>query len=291
MKRRLFVGSSRKNKEVAIKIKEVLDKACSDWLDVIVWTDDSVFKLSRGTLESLVKASHEFDYGVFVAAKDDRIWKKGLFRWKTRDNVLFEAGLFMGSLGLNRAFIVSRVTLPSDLNGVTTIPYNGKLPDEASLSKLIAELDSTRQSFPLGHHQSSALAYGYYRNFLLPALLSYYEQGKPFTMRVFIPENVSELFSLIERHNNKTKSESVSLKHSLHLMKEPGDDLVFWDIPKCLRTLESFAVFYEQKTGVGKNLDWDNWLKRELENFKEALNVIIKEGQLSKNIEVLSMKV
>lgn len=289
MKRRLFVGSSGKNLNIAESIKKHIDAVCSDWLDVQVWASSDVFELSKGTLESLIKASHEYDYGVFVAAKDDILWKKWIPRWIGRDNVLFEAGLFMGSLGLNRAFMVTNVSLPSDFDGVTTIRFRGKCPTEANLQKLISAIECSRRSFPLGHHQSSALAYGYYHNFLVPALRDYFRQEASFSMQIFIPDKVSELFDLIERQKNRTDSEEIKV-YSRHLMKLPGDTLAFWDIPRCLRTLESFAGFYEHQTEIGHNVNWEDWLSRELDNFQAALKVLIEQGHYSKNLVVLSMK-
>ena len=290
MRRRLFIGSSGKNLHIAESIRKRIDAVCSDWLDVQVWATSDVFELGKGTLESLVKASHEYDYGVFVAAKDDVLWKKWIPRWMGRDNVLFEAGLFIGSLGLNRAFMVTNVTLPSDFDGVTTIRFKGKCPTEANLQKLISAIEYSRRSFPLGHHQSSALAYGYYHNFLVPTLRDYLQQDAAFSMQIFIPDKVSELFDLIERQKNRTDSEEIKV-HSRHLMKLPGDSLAFWDIPRCLRTLESFAGFYEHQAEIGHNVNWEDWLNRELDSFQAALKVLIEQGHYSKIIAVLPIKI
>lgn len=290
MKRRLFIGSSKKSQSVADSIKKGIDASCLDWLEVQVWADSDVFEMGRGTLESLVKASHEFDYGVFVAAKDDVVFKKRVLRWTARDNVLFEIGLFIGSLGLNRAFVVSTTSLPSDLNGVTTLRYRGKQLNGKTILKIVEALENSRQSFPLGHKQSSALAYGYYNNFLVPTLRDYLRNDTSFSLKVFIPNSTSELFDIIERHKTQSKSEEIPVQ-SRHIMKYPGDGdgLNLWDIPRCLRTLESFAGFYEQQTAVGRNINWENWLNRELMNFQDALKVLIESGQYAKNIEVLPM--
>ncbi len=286
MKRKLFIGSSSKNQKVAEMIKKGIDNACSNWLEVEVWSSGSVFRPTKVTIDSLVKASHEFDYGVFVAAKDDLVWKKCKFHWITRDNVMLETGLFVGSLGLSRAFVLSCVHLPSDFDGVITIRYKGKYPKRDCIQELIAALERTRQSFPLGHRQSSALAYGYYNNFLLPTFIDYCRRNISFKMQVLIPNKVSELYNLIEKHKNSTHSEELLLG-SRHLMKLPSNALDFWDIPRCLRTLESFAGFYENQTEIGNNLDWNIWLNRELDNFYDALILLVEEGALSKNIEIM----
>ncbi len=290
MKRRLFIASSGKNLIIAETVKNSINKECSDWLDVNVWTTSDVFELSKSTLESLVKASHEYDYGVFVAAKDDLQWKKHFISWKARDNVIFEAGLFMGSLGLNRAFIVTNVSLPTDFDGVTTVRFKGKCPSDTSIQKLTAAIKCTQQSFPLGHHQSSALAYGYYHNFLVPTIRDYLRNDSSFSMQIIIPNKVSELFDLIELQKNRTHSEVIR-DHSRHLMKLPGDPPIYWDIPRCLRTLESFAGFYEHQKEIGHNVNWEDWLKRELDNFEAALNVLIEQDIYSENLKVLTMKI
>lgn len=290
MRRRLFIGSSGKNLHIAESIKKCIDAVCYDWLDVQVWASSDVFALGKSTLESLVKASHEYDYGVFIAAKDDILWKKLIPRWMARDNVLFESGLFIGSLGLNRAYLVTNVSLPSDFDGVTTIRFKGKCPTEANIQKLISAIECSRRSFPLGHHPSSALAYGYYHNFLVPTLRDYLRQNSSFSMKIYIPDKVSELFDLKERKMNQTNSEEIKV-NSRHLMKFPGEGLAFWDIPRCLRTLESFAGFYEHQAEIGHDVNWEDWLNRELDSFQAALNVLIEQSLYSENIEILPMKI
>jgi CRP/FNR family cyclic AMP-dependent transcriptional regulator len=78
------------------------------------------------------------DFAVAVAHADDNTKSKGK-KWPApRDNVIFELGLFMGRLGKARAILMEPrdvgVKLPSDLAGVTTIPYRyAKGPDTAAL--------------------------------------------------------------------------------------------------------------------------------------------------------------
>jgi predicted nucleotide-binding protein len=75
-------------------------------------------------LESAVDDS---DFAIAIAHADDQTtWRDQ--KWPVpRDNVIFELGLFMGRLGRQRAILMEPrgdgVKLPSDLTGITTIPY------------------------------------------------------------------------------------------------------------------------------------------------------------------------
>jgi predicted nucleotide-binding protein len=94
--------------------------------DTHVWTDD-VFKVSHYTLEDLENEIEQSDFAVAVASGDDVVESRDV-KWPApRDNVIFELGLFMGHLGRTRAFLMEPrgegVKLPSDMAGITTIPY------------------------------------------------------------------------------------------------------------------------------------------------------------------------
>src|SRR5919106_115619 len=85
--------------------------------------------ITRGLEEvAEVEPCQEVDFAAFVFAQDD---------WTTtdasqsgqaspRDNVVFEAGLFGGALGIRRTFILhaSGSKLPSDLLGLTSVRYD-----------------------------------------------------------------------------------------------------------------------------------------------------------------------
>ncbi len=107
---------------VAKTIQLLLDTSC----EVTIWSQ-GVFGLSHGTLESLVGVLDDFDFAVLVLTPDDLITSRQIEGSVPRDNVLFELGLFMGSLGRTRTFIVydrkSGLKLPSDLAGVSAATY------------------------------------------------------------------------------------------------------------------------------------------------------------------------
>src|SRR5213079_994869 len=120
-KPRIFLGSSGKQ----AKLLQAITRGLEDVFDVELWT--TTFNPGRSTLDRLVELSQEVDFAAFVFAQDD---------WTTtdasqagqaspRDNVVFEAGLFGGVLGMERTFILhaNGAKLPTDLLGLTCVRY------------------------------------------------------------------------------------------------------------------------------------------------------------------------
>src|SRR5258708_25067715 len=125
MKPRIFLGSSAQQE----KLLQALTRGLQDVADVDAWT--TVFNPGVSTLDRLVELTREVDFAAFVFAHDD--WtSKGAAPDPTaaqaspRDNVVFEAGLFGGALGMRRTFILHArgAKLPTDLLGLTSIRYD-----------------------------------------------------------------------------------------------------------------------------------------------------------------------
>lgn len=124
MTKRLFIGSSSEAIDVALEIQAHLESH----FEVTVW-NQGVFKLSESTLESLLNALNNADFGVFVFTADDISVIRDETHRTVRDNVIFELGLFIGRLGKERAYFVvpkgvKDLALPSDLAGITYTSYN-----------------------------------------------------------------------------------------------------------------------------------------------------------------------
>src|SRR5262245_7136147 len=125
-KPRIFLGSSGKQE----KLLQALTRGLADVAHVEPWTTS--FNPGTTTLERLLELTHEVDFAAFVFARDD--WTSTSpsvspapesAQASPRDNVVFEAGLFGGALGMRRTFILhaSGSKLPSDLLGLTCIRY------------------------------------------------------------------------------------------------------------------------------------------------------------------------
>ena len=126
-KPRIFLGSSGKQE----KLLQALTRGLEEIAHVEPWTTS--FNPGTTTLERLVELAHEVDFAAFAFAQDD--WttisppatpSSGSGQASPRDNVVFEAGLFGGVLGMRRTFILhaSGAKLPSDLLGLTSIRYD-----------------------------------------------------------------------------------------------------------------------------------------------------------------------
>ena len=125
-KPRVFLGSSGKQ----AKFLQAITRGLEDVAHVEPWT--TAFNPGTTTLERLLELAHEVDFAAFVFARDD--WTSSSAsdspptesgQASPRDNVVFEAGLFGGVLGMRRTFILhaNGAKLPTDLLGLTSIRY------------------------------------------------------------------------------------------------------------------------------------------------------------------------
>ena len=123
-KPRLFIGSTKEGLELATTLRDLL----GDSIDTKVW-NEGIFRLSEPTMISLVKALDNFDFAVFLFTPDDTVRIRDEEFRTVRDNIIFELGLFIGRLGLERTFFVRPddcrdLRIPSDLLGITAATYS-----------------------------------------------------------------------------------------------------------------------------------------------------------------------
>ncbi|MFD0869449.1 ABC-type sugar transport system, periplasmic component [Chlamydia abortus] len=130
----VFIGSSKE----AIPIVNAVQEELEHFAVVTPW-HRGVFQVNRYTMQDLEQQMQESDFAVFVFHPDDVTNFRGKLYYTTRDNTVFEMGLFWSKLGRERVFFLvpkdipeqedgdeSRIEgfrTPSDLFGMTTLTY------------------------------------------------------------------------------------------------------------------------------------------------------------------------
>jgi len=124
----IFLGSSGKQ----AKLLQGLERGLEDIAHVQPWT--ASFSPGTTTLGRLLELTRQVDFAAFIFAQDDWTASGQAAHDETapgqaapRDNVVFEAGLFGGVLGMRRTFILhaAGAKLPTDLLGLTCVRYDG----------------------------------------------------------------------------------------------------------------------------------------------------------------------
>lgn len=119
----VFIGSSSEALSVANEVHRQLEQKP---VVATTWTD-GVFRASQTAIESLVNLAAVADVACLVLSADDVTVSRGTTHHSPRDNVTFELGLLIGSLGRDRVFLLKPrgvdIRIPSDLLGVTWLEY------------------------------------------------------------------------------------------------------------------------------------------------------------------------
>lgn len=119
----VFLVSSQENKTVLEEISILIEGLDHQ---VLRWDDNDCFIAGESTISSLMKKRKEVDAAIILYSSDDKVWFRNDKITQPRDNVLFEHGLFIGALGIERTIIIrtdNNVKIPTDLHGLTYISY------------------------------------------------------------------------------------------------------------------------------------------------------------------------
>lgn len=283
MKRKLFIGSSSEGLKVAQNIKSIIENKCGDWIEVTIWNEGDIFTLNAATLDCLIRTAMRYDYAVLVATNDDVVIKRGVGQLTARDNVIFEAGLFLGALGKNRTFIVTDkvINLPTDFNGITVCYYDSSSA-ENSYTDIIKELRKTQHSHNLKHLPSAALAMGYFDNFIIP----FCNKRKESKLKVVIPQKFDSIDREISSYSSQNATKVVRLLSKCFRSigyKYRNANHLYWDIPTTLQTLRKLLENITTGHEIGKNPELEEWLKTETHNFGHTLEELIFKENLCKD--------
>lgn len=140
----VFIGSSSEGLDFARAIRGRLENDA----EITLW-EDNFFAVGSTFIETLVNSVPRFDFAILVLTADDLVTSRNNESFSPRDNVIFELGLFMGTIGRARTFIVhqadARLKIPTDLSGVTMAKYHWPRQDDSYESAVGTACDSIRK--------------------------------------------------------------------------------------------------------------------------------------------------
>jgi hypothetical protein len=167
----VFLGCSSEAKDIGTAIQYEL----RDTADVKVF-HQGLFEPGNTVLETIMTFRFRFDFAIFLATPDDKTTTRKRRTVTPRDNVVFELGVMMGYLGPKKAIVVTAMKdlkLPSDLAGLTDVrltPQETENTPQAMVAtasyEIRAAIKRENQTATLGLLPSTALAIGYFQNFL-----------------------------------------------------------------------------------------------------------------------------
>lgn len=309
MKPRIFIGSSSEGLGVAQYIKDFFKE--SDEYECIIWNED-IFKENENFLETLTKSASLFDFGFMVFTADDvSVIREQTFK-SARDNVLFEYGLFLGRLGIDRAYIIQDrdTKLPTDLLGITISNYTtndigGKREPnwddlKESLTKLKKNIDDKVRLGHLGMLPSTVVAISYFDNFVrlvadwINSVEPNFEiNGKKFStakLKVVIPTDLDadlkKRATIFYKRRGLEDGQMPTVHRSfpIHVSaKAEGETLEIFDMPTILNGIDKAIEMYFRVGHIGKSTDQQLAEDHELNNFERVLRLLIEQDAFCKN--------
>jgi len=238
-----------------------------------------------------------------------------------RDNVIFEFGLFLGSSGLNRAFLLAEegINLPTDLDGITIAKFSLEDDRHNSINALCEvikyRISAISKGSDLGFLPSTALAIGYYYNFVRKVCEEIHESSKvvtgekdtlkeikvkDFRFNVVLPANIDDngvdsFKALYHKknglHNASTGTIALAKRGYPFVFKinPPGQDengeisIEMYDVPATLNTIIEALKLFMPKEQVGQSPEVDHLERRELENFAKVLRYLVAKNVSTKS--------
>lgn len=298
IKKKLFIGSSSEELELAKRAKLILEKD----FDVTIWDekvwDSSVFKINQNFLSDLLKATLQFDFGILLGTNDDKVTFRGKAVLQPRDNVLFELGLFTGRLGTSKcAFLIDKkIKLLSDFGGLSLAQFEMGNSDSFDFAvNRIRDLFISSSDEELNFFPSSTLASVYLENLIVPICRYLIENGgftvkdthfKKCIVKVIVPDRINEDVNLqFEKLKSSFQIENVSFKYAgrpryISIDTQIKDEtLEFIDFPTIITGI-NFAISNLLPNDFNKlSPDYNTILERELRRFITTLKkLLIKHG-------------
>lgn len=269
-----------------------------------IWNDEPRYNKSILTL--LTHASYIYDFGVFIACSDDSIVSRNQQKAVPRDNVIFEYGLFQGSMGNNRTFLIQEeeTVLPSDLDSYHTPRFRRNFSNQEwqglakSISRQIVDQDKMSEIQPL---PSVALAIGYFQSFLLRVATFICENpASPCLRQNRTTLSQKRLFITIPTRLTDDMNQAAAYYYSkmgydtdaIDFPERPygirytiqGEEIHIGDIPTTLNSLRECINLLLSDSNLGDTSVKLLAESKELRNFKKALDFLISKNVYTRQL-------
>jgi hypothetical protein len=302
----VFIGSSSEGLKVANALKVTFGQQA----EVEVWNSGEIFTKNRSFLTSLLDTASLFEFAVLIFSNDDVRLVRGESLTTARDNVLFEFGLFLGKLGPRRAYslVEKDLQVPTDLAGMSMDAFSRKKDGNptadfsVTAAKLVSSImDYHRNTMEFSHLPSTALAIGYFQNFL-SRVCDKLDDFEPvfiadrkidytsFTLHVIIPDRLElldddNLRSILKGLKSVMIHDSKFREFPFYVQAVPAEGathLDLFDIPTTMRSsMETILRIFRQDYIGDSNLQ-SRAEKREVANFEKTLHLLLNERPIWK---------
>lgn len=124
-KPKIFVVSSTESEEIRDALKKNLESMTK--VDITPWNREDLWRPGHFIVDTLLQFPCDYDFAIAIFGPDDKSISRGLEVYQPRDNVIFEAGMFMSYLGKDRTFVilpkVPPIKILTDLSGLIACQY------------------------------------------------------------------------------------------------------------------------------------------------------------------------
>ena len=301
MREKIFIGSSKESLPYA----KIVKKSLENEYDCVIW-NDKFFELNKSTYENLYQKAYGFDYAIFIGGQDSIVYERRLFKRKTRDNVIFELGLYAGILSPQKTFFLlhHKCKVFSDFEGIT-INYFKNESDIQKCCEVIHQHMNVESSISRPSIMpATALAKAYYNNFL-KKICKWLEtkdpeielNGKTYpvkdmkvTIKVLLPKSrIFKMSTLDANFYKKRGLTQVSVsyeanKRSLFLRVDQRDlednQLVIYDVPTILDASFDIVEYLSGKSFEGDTERILLLKKKEVRDFEKTLNHMSQDDKV-----------